>query len=66
VECVFQFLNVFFKIAPFLIHVDLSKPFILEMDVFNFALGTILSQFGKSNLLHGLLVCVFVNVFLLK
>jgi hypothetical protein len=30
-------------IAPLLIHVDPSKPFILEMDAFDFALSAILS-----------------------
>jgi len=39
-------------IAPLLIHVDFSKPFILEMDVSNFVINTILSQLGKDNLLH--------------
>jgi hypothetical protein len=43
----FQSLKVFFTIAPLLIHLDLFKPFVLEMDVSNFAASVILSQLGK-------------------
>jgi len=50
-ENAFQFLKVSFTIPPLLIHVNLSKPFVLEMDAFDFALGTILSQPGENNLL---------------
>jgi hypothetical protein len=32
--------------------VDFSKPFILEMDVFNFVINTILSQLGKKIIFH--------------
>jgi hypothetical protein len=32
--------------------VEPSKPFVLEMDVSNFALGVVLSQHGEDNLLH--------------
>jgi hypothetical protein len=38
--------------TPFLIHTNLSKPFVLEMDASNFALGAILSQLGENNFLH--------------
>jgi len=41
-----------FTSAPILIHPDLTKPFILETDVSDFALGAILSQFGIDGLLH--------------
>ncbi len=40
---VFQSLKVFFTIAPLMIHVDTSKPFALKMDVFDFAIGAVLS-----------------------
>jgi len=39
-------------IAPLLIHVNLSKPFVLKMDASDFAIGTILSQLEEDNLLH--------------
>ncbi len=39
-------------IAPLLIHVNPSKPFVLEMDAFNLAIGAMLSQLGENNLLH--------------
>ncbi len=41
-----------FTSAPILIHPDLAKPFIVETDTSNFALGAILSQFGIDGLLH--------------
>ncbi len=41
-----------FTIAPLLIHADLSKPFVLEIDTFDFALGVILSQLGEDNFFH--------------
>jgi len=44
VEIVFQFLKVFFTITLFLICVNLSKIFILEMDIFYFALNIVLSH----------------------
>jgi hypothetical protein len=52
VENAFQSLKSFFIFAPLLIHVDLSKPFVLEMDAFDFIVGTIFSQFGEDNLFH--------------
>jgi hypothetical protein len=39
----FQSLKVFFIFTPLLIHVDPSRPFILETNISNFALGAILS-----------------------
>jgi hypothetical protein len=51
-ENTFQFLKASFTTVPLLIDVGLSKPFVLEMDTSNFALGVVLSQPGKDNLLH--------------
>jgi hypothetical protein len=48
----FQSLKVFFTTAPFLIHVDPMKPFLLEMNTFDFALNIVLPQYGKNNLLN--------------
>jgi len=45
-------LKVFFTTTPLLIHVDPSKPFVLEMDAFDFATSAILSQLEEDNLLH--------------
>jgi len=44
-------LKVIFIIAPLLILVNLFKPFILEINVFNFALDIAFSQLGE-NLFH--------------
>jgi hypothetical protein len=41
-----------FTSAPILIHPDPAKPFIVETDASDFALGAILSQFGIDGLLH--------------
>jgi len=41
-----------FTSAPILIHPDPTKPFIVETDASDFALGAILSQFGIDGLLH--------------
>jgi hypothetical protein len=38
--------------SPFLIHVDLSKPFVLEMDASDFTIGTVLLQLGEDNFFH--------------
>jgi hypothetical protein len=49
----FQSLNVSFITTPLLIGiVDFSKPFVLNIDTFNFALGAMFSQLGHDNLLH--------------
>jgi hypothetical protein len=41
-----------FTSTPILIHHDPAKPFIVETNVSDFALGAILSQFGIDGLLH--------------
>jgi hypothetical protein len=41
-----------FTIVPLLIYVGLSKPFVLETNTSNFALGVVLSQPEENNLLH--------------
>ncbi len=46
----FQSLKVYFMIAPLLIHVGPSIPFILETKIYDFALGAIRSWLGKNNL----------------
>jgi hypothetical protein len=50
-----------FTIALLLIHADLSKPFVLEMNASDFALGVIFSQLGEDNLLYlvGFCSCKF-------
>jgi hypothetical protein len=52
VENAFQYLKASFMIAPLLIHVGPSKPFVLETDAFDFALCVVLSQPKENNLLH--------------
>ncbi len=51
-QAAFDTLKMAFTSAPILIHLDLAKPFIVETDASNFALGAILSQFGIDGLLH--------------
>jgi hypothetical protein len=41
-----------FTSTPILIHPDPANPFTVETDASDFALGTILSQFGIDGLLH--------------
>jgi hypothetical protein len=48
----FDTLKMAFTSAPILIHPDPAKPFIVETDVSDFALGAIPSQFGIDGLLH--------------
>jgi hypothetical protein len=38
--------------APILIHPDFSKPFFLESNAFDYALGVVLSQKGEDEQLH--------------
>jgi hypothetical protein len=40
----FQDLKTVFTTAPILIHLDFSKPFFLESDASDYALGVVLSQ----------------------
>ncbi len=51
-QATFDTFKMAFTSALVLIHLDLAKPFIVEMDASDFALGTILSQFGIDGLLH--------------
>jgi hypothetical protein len=50
VNNVFQYLKAFFMTTPLLINVDPSKPFVLEMDTYDFAVNIMLSQLEKDNL----------------
>jgi hypothetical protein len=47
-ENAFQSLKASFTIVPFLIHANLSKLFVLEMDASNFAVGVVFSQIGED------------------
>mgnify|MGYP002775291378 FL=1 len=38
--------------APMLVHANLEKPFIIEVDVFDFSLGSILSKIEDDEKLH--------------
>ncbi len=51
-QAAFDTLKMAFTSAPILIHPDLTRPFIVETDASDFALGAILSQFGIDGLLH--------------
>jgi hypothetical protein len=46
-----------FITAPLLIHANPSKPFVLEMNTFDFAVGVMFSQLGKENLFHPVDFC---------
>ena len=48
----FESLKKAFTSAPILGHVDPEKPFIIEADASDFALGSILSQQGNDEKLH--------------
>jgi hypothetical protein len=41
-----------FTSAPILVYVDSSKPFFLEANASDFALGSMLSQYGEDGRLH--------------
>jgi hypothetical protein len=45
-------LKVFLMIVPLLIHLNPSKPFILETNVVDFKVGVVFSQLGEDNFLH--------------
>jgi hypothetical protein len=49
---VFESLKASFTTIPLLIHLDISKPFVLETDAFDLGIGVMLSQLGKYNLFH--------------
>jgi len=51
-QAAFDTFKMAFTSAPILIHPDPAKPFIVETDASNFALGAILFQFGIDGLLH--------------
>jgi hypothetical protein len=46
-----------FTTTPFFIHANPSKPFVLEVDASNFALGGVLSQFKEDNLFDPISFC---------
>lgn len=48
----FDKLKITFSTAPVLMHVDFTKPFLLETDASDYAFGAILSQYGDDNYLH--------------
>ncbi len=64
VNNVFQSLKVFFTIAPVLIHVDPSKPYVLEIDTSNFAIGSIHKL--EKTIFFIFLAFVFVSLLLWK
>jgi len=51
-QAAFDTLKMAFTSAPILIHPDPAKPFIVETNALDFALGAILFQFGIDGLLH--------------
>ena len=51
-DMAFKNLKKAFTSAPILAHVDPEKPFIIEADASDFALGSILSQQGNDEKLH--------------
>ena len=48
----FDHLKKAFTSAPILLHANESKPFIIEANASDFALGSILSQIGNNGKLH--------------
>jgi len=57
---VFQSLKASFTIPPLLIHVSLSKPFVLETKAFDFALSATFSQL-QEDIFFIQLVSIFVS-----
>ena len=51
-EKAFESFKKAFTSAPILVHADSSKPFFLEVDASDFALGSMLSQYGEDGWLH--------------
>jgi hypothetical protein len=51
-EEAFEALKKAFTSALILVYADSSKPFFLEANVSDFALGSVLSQYGKNRQLH--------------
>jgi len=49
---VFQTLKKAFTTAPILIHPNFLKPFFMDIDALDFALGVVLSQLGENGKLH--------------
>jgi hypothetical protein len=49
VDQVFQDLKTAFTTTPILIHLDFSKPFFLESDASDYALGAVLSQNRRTD-----------------
>jgi hypothetical protein len=52
VEIEMPFNKVSFTIAPFFIHVDPSKPFVLKTNTSDFAINIVLFQVGENNFLR--------------
>ncbi len=48
----FQSLKTSFTTTPLFIHVNLSIPFVLEVNTLNFTIGVMLSQLGKEIFFH--------------
>jgi hypothetical protein len=48
----FQDLKATSTTVPILVHLDFSKPFYIETDTSDFAMGTMLSQEGEGRRLH--------------
>jgi hypothetical protein len=38
--------------TPLVIHVNISKPFVLKIDTSDFVVSVVLSQLGEDNFLH--------------
>jgi hypothetical protein len=51
-EEAFETLKKAFTSTPILVHADSLKPFFLEADASDFALGSVLSQYGEDGRLH--------------